>query len=61
MSWLMVGVLIQAARAQEVLVEAESFADHGGWQLDTQFIQIVDLPVDELLLNGLIEPLQAAV
>ena len=22
-----------------VLIEAESFTDHGGWQLDTQFIR----------------------
>jgi hypothetical protein len=25
-------------RAAELLVEAESFAGHGGWTLDTQFI-----------------------
>ena len=26
--------------ADQVLVEAESFEQHGGWSLDTQFIQV---------------------
>ena len=30
----------QSASAAELLVEAESFESPGGWQLDTQFIEI---------------------
>ena len=30
--------------AATVLVEAESFADHGGWTLDTQFIREMGSP-----------------
>ncbi len=37
--------------AQSVLVEAESFAQHGGWKLDTQFIQEMGSPY--LLAHGL--------
>jgi len=34
----------RAASAATVLVEAESFADHGGWSLDTQFIREMGSP-----------------
>ncbi len=37
--------------AQSVLVEAESFAEHGGWKLDTQFIDEMGSPY--LLAHGL--------
>ena len=30
--------------AQQVLVEAESFESHGGWKLDTQFIENMGSP-----------------
>ncbi len=33
-----------ATQAQGLLVEAESFDDHGGWVLDTQFIEIMGRP-----------------
>ena len=36
---------------REVLVEAESFAEHGGWKLDTQFIHEMGSPY--LLAHGL--------
>ena len=39
------------ADAATVLVEAESFADHGGWTLDTQFIEQMGSPY--LLAHGL--------
>ena len=31
----------RAADTPQVLVEAEGFADYGGWSLDTQFIHIM--------------------
>ncbi|MCH1494283.1 MAG: FAD-dependent oxidoreductase [Rubripirellula sp.] len=37
--------------AAELFVEAESFEDHGGWKLDTQFIQSMGSPY--LLAHGL--------
>ena len=45
-------------RAQTVLVEAESFAEHGGWKLDTQFIEAMGSPY--LLAHGLGRPVQDA-
>lgn len=44
--------------AAEMLVEAESFADRGGWQLDTQFIQQMGSPY--LLAHGLGRPVEDA-
>ena len=47
-------------RADEaILVEAESFADPGGWELDTQFIRNMGSPY--LLAHGLGEPVEDAV
>ncbi len=40
-----------AGIAQTVLVEAESFSSHGGWKLDTQFIDTMGSPY--LLAHGL--------
>jgi hypothetical protein len=45
--------------AATVLVEAESFADHGGWTLDTQFIREMGSPY--LLAHGLGKPVADAV
>lgn len=47
-----------ALSAQQVLVEAESFADPGGWQLDTQFIGTMGSPY--LLAHGLGNPVAKA-
>lgn len=47
-----------AHAADQLLVEAESFAGHGGWSLDTQFIQIMGSPY--LLAHGLGEPVKDA-
>lgn len=44
--------------AQQVLLEAESFSDHGGWQLDTQFIDTMGSPY--LLAHGLGKPVADA-
>jgi len=44
--------------AATLLVEAESFAEHGGWKLDTQFIQIMGSPY--LLAHGLGRPVEDA-
>ena len=46
------------ARAATVLVEAESFAAHGGWVLDTQFIREMGSPY--LLAHGLGQPVADA-
>ncbi len=50
--------LFSHAAAQTVLVEAESFRDHGGWSLDTQFIEIMGSPY--LLAHGLGTPVRDA-
>ena len=46
------------AAAQQVLVEAESFKEYGGWSLDTQFVEIMGSPY--LLAHGLGEPVKDA-
>lgn len=62
--WLLLSLvttlsLARVSAAAEVLVEAESFADRGGWQLDTQFIQQMGSPY--LLAHGLGRPVKDAV
>ena len=49
---------IKELPAGELLVEAESFQDRGGWQLDTQFIEIMGSPY--LLAHGLGDPVKDA-
>ncbi len=44
--------------AATVLVEAEGFKKHGGWKLDTQFIEIMGSPY--LLAHGLGRPVEDA-
>jgi hypothetical protein len=44
--------------AEQVLVEAESFKNCGGWVLDTQFVEIMGSPY--LLAHGLGEPVKDA-
>ncbi len=48
---LMSSVCLSSANAQDVLVEAESFATPGGWKLDTQFIGEMGSPY--MLAHGL--------
>ncbi len=47
-----------AAQADQVLVEAESFSDLGGWELDTQFIETMGSPY--LIAHGLGKPVADA-
>lgn len=47
-----------AAHTAELLIEAESFESHGGWELDTQFIQQMGSPY--LLAHGLGKPVEDA-
>ena len=46
------------AHADQLLVEAESFDNHGGWKLDTQFIDEMGSPY--LLAHGLGTPVADA-
>jgi hypothetical protein len=55
---LFCSVLILPVRAADVLVEAESFRDLGGWSLDTQFIPAMGSPY--LLAHGLGRPVKDA-
>ena len=57
--WLAaVGLPAGLCPAADVLVEAESFDEHGGWVLDTQFIDIMGSPY--LLAHGLGQPVKEA-
>jgi len=49
---------VLSASAAHLLVEAESFQKHGGWELDTQFIGIMGSPY--LLAHGIGEPVADA-
>lgn len=55
---LLVLSVVSPCFSAEVLVEAESFAKHGGWSLDTQFIQTMGSPY--LLAHGLGKPVADA-
>ncbi|MGZ0170703.1 MAG: FAD-dependent oxidoreductase [Planctomycetales bacterium] len=55
---LCLGVFSNALAADSVLIEAESFAAHGGWKLDTQFIDTMGSPY--LLAHGLGRPVKDA-
>lgn len=48
-----------SAPAAELLVEAEGFANHGGWVLDPQFLDTMGSPY--LLAHGLGRPVANAV
>jgi hypothetical protein len=54
----LLGMLNARVNAATVLVEAETFARHGGWKLDTQFIEIMGSPY--LLAHGLGRPVADA-
>lgn len=55
---LLVFFLALSAQAGEILVEAESFSEPGGWKLDTQFITEMGSPY--LLAHGLGQPVKDA-
>ncbi len=48
-----------ANAADPILIEAEAFANHGGWKLDTQFIETMGSPY--LMAHGLGNPVDDAV
>src|SRR5689334_16926214 len=52
------GAFSPAADTAALLVEAESFEKHGGWSLDTQFIENMGSPY--LLSHGLGQPVDDA-
>ena len=49
---------IGTSRSETVLVEAEAFSTHGGWKLDTQFIDLMGSPY--LMAHGLGIPVENA-
>ena len=51
-------ILLSSGPAAEVLVEAEAFADRGGWVLDPQFMDQMGSPY--LLAHGLGKPVANA-
>ena len=53
-----VAVCTDRVSAAQFLVEAESFSEHGGWSLDTQFIETMGSPY--LLAHGLGTPVADA-
>ncbi len=55
---VLLALLSVPMRADELFVEAESFENHGGWKLDTQFIHIMGSPY--LLAHGLGRPVEDA-
>jgi hypothetical protein len=59
LAFLLVTLISSSTLAAEVLVEAEGFADHGGWVLDPQFLDMMGSPY--LLAHGLGKPVANAV
>ncbi|HEY2341983.1 MAG TPA: NADH-dependent oxidoreductase, partial [Chthoniobacteraceae bacterium] len=57
-SVLALGLALPSSAADQLLVEAESFHDPGGWVLDTQFIEVMGSPY--LLAHGLGAPVKDA-
>ncbi|MHC4323929.1 MAG: hypothetical protein ACYSUX_06625, partial [Planctomycetota bacterium] len=47
-------VMVSCSRAQTVLIEAEGFANRGGWVIDQQFMDQMGSPF--LLAHGLGRP-----
>ena len=59
LAFLLVSLTACSATGAEVLVEAEGFADRGGWTLDSQFLDEMGSPY--LLAHGLGQPVANAV
>jgi hypothetical protein len=57
-AWIVCLLSAVVARAETILVEAETFANLGGWSLDTAFTHIVGSPY--LLAHGLGQPVADA-
>ncbi len=58
LSLLLASVVAPLSAAEPLFIEAESFASHGGWALDTSFTEIVGSPY--LLAHGLGKPVKDA-
>ena len=58
MAVLLAGTAAAAEKPHTVLVEAEGFADRGGWVVDQQFMDQMGSPV--LLAHGMGEPVADA-
>lgn len=56
---LLVGTARQVHAADQILVEAESFSDQGGWVVDPQFVEQMGSPY--LMAHGLGDPVANAV
>lgn len=56
---LFLAAVVPTLAADRLLVEAESFQSHGGWSLDTQFIDLMGSPY--LIAHGLGQPVKDAV
>ena len=57
-SLLLMLLFANVSAADRLLLETESFQEHGGWKLDTQFIDIMGSPY--LLAHGLGRPVEDA-
>lgn len=55
---LLIALHCSVSSAKDVLIEAESFADAGGWSLDTQFVREMGSPY--MLAHGLGKPVTDA-
>lgn len=55
---LVLATTVASASDPTVLLEAESFADAGGWQIDSQFVEQMGSPV--LIAHGLGQPVAGA-
>lgn len=55
---ILIAASFSTTYAQHILIEAESFEDHGGWKLDTQSIEAMGSPY--MLAHGLGEPVEDA-
>ncbi|MCA9128279.1 MAG: FAD-dependent oxidoreductase [Planctomycetales bacterium] len=57
-SYILIACIASVSSGSELLVEAESFDQRGGWMLDTQFIQEMGSPY--LLAHGIGQPVNNA-
>ena len=52
--FFLITLFLAAGCKQELLVECESFEDHGGWVVDPQFVEQMGSPY--LMAHGLGQP-----
>lgn len=51
--WMLLACAAFSVRGAGVLIEAEAFADHGGWICDTQFTALAEIGSPYLMAHGL--------